>query len=488
MPRSLYGRLALSLVALLGLIGALFLALSFQITRAHYREVDQKLHRSLAASLVKENLPVNEAGVDHEALKHVFHTAMVINPRIECYLLGTGGEVLAFSAPEEVVKMKRVSLEPVRRFLDGAPSPLFGDDPRHPGASKVFSVAPVTLDGEPRGYLYIVLGGDEYDSVAGMLEGSYVLRLGLGLAGAILLFGASTGLLGFHLLTRRLRRLAAAVEEFQAGDFRRPVSLPETAGSGDELDRLGHSFDRMARRIIEQLENLEETDSLRRELVANVSHDLRTPLASLQGYLETLLLKDDTLSREEKLEYLEIARRHGERLGKLIGDLFELAKLESRDMELRPEPFPLAELVQDVVQKFQLQAKERKITLRSDLPTNLPFVHADLPLVERVLDNLLDNALRHTTEGGEVVVGLAPAGGRAGVTVADTGCGIPEEALPHIFDRYFRIDRSDPERKGSGLGLAIAHRVVELHGGRLNVRSAVGAGSTFTFDLPLTAP
>jgi signal transduction histidine kinase len=221
-------------------------------------------------------------------------------------------------------------------------------------------------------------------------------------------------------------------------------------------------------------------------LVANVSHDLRTPLASLRGYLETLIIKGDSLSAEEQRTYLSIAAQQTERLARLVAELFELAKLEAKDVAVQAEAFPMAELIQDVVQKFELDAERRRLDIRAEVGADLPFVLADIGLAERVLQNLIDNALRHTPAGGRVTVTTEAREREVLITVADTGSGIPKDHLPHIFERLYRVDKSRDSRSGgAGLGLAIARQIVELHGGRIMVESEPGRGTAFSFSLPL---
>jgi signal transduction histidine kinase len=220
--------------------------------------------------------------------------------------------------------------------------------------------------------------------------------------------------------------------------------------------------------------------------VANVSHDLRTPIASLQGYLETLLIKEDVLSVEERRQYLGIALRHSERLGKLVAELFELAKLDSGHTELHREAFAPGELVQDVVLKYQLPAQREGVSIEARIPPDLPFVNADIGLIERVLENLLDNAIRHTPYGGRVAVSLAADAGRVAVQVTDTGCGIPAEELPYVFDRFYQVKKSEREASGGvGLGLAIAKRILDLHASTIAVASSPQSGTRFDFALPV---
>jgi len=281
------------------------------------------------------------------------------------------------------------------------------------------------------------------------------------------------------------------MDTFQQSEVAEPVddTQPMEAQRGDEIDRLGATFQAMTRRIHQQVQTLQHTDRLRRELVAHVSHDLRTPLAALHGYLETLCLKDTQLTPQDRRHYLDIAVRHSTRLGKLVAELFELAKLEAHETQVHAEAFSLAELVQDVVQKFQLMAHQKQQLLQAQLTDDLPFVWADIALIERVLDNLLQNALQYTAPGGTITVALALQGPSIAVQVTDTGYGIPPEDLPYIFERFYRATQGHQDTAGGvGLGLAIAKRILELHGSTIAVDSTVHGGTTFTFPLPMAHP
>jgi signal transduction histidine kinase len=412
---------------------------------------------------------------------------MVINPSIEVYLLDASGRILTFSAPPGKVVRKRVALAPLRAFLSENPSfPLRGDDPRREDRQKVFSVAPILGADGIEGYLYVVLGGTAYESVADMLQGSYVLRLGIGVALAGLAITLLLGIVCFNWLTRRLRRLTRAVERFQGSDFELPPELGQGGGeAGDEIDQLTGAFQRMSAQIAEQIAALERADASRRELVANISHDLRTPMATLQGYLETLQMKHGSLAEEQRRHFLDLALEHGERLGRLIGELFELARLEDRDSELDVEPFSLGELLQDVTQKFQLAATERGLALETAIPETAPFVSGDIGLIERVLENLIENAIKYTAAGGSVRLTLIPGTDRVQAQVSDTGRGISEADIAHIFERAYRGQSAGArDSESAGLGLAIVKRILQLHGGSIEVESALNRGTSFTFDLP----
>ena len=230
-----------------------------------------------------------------------------------------------------------------------------------------------------------------------------------------------------------------------------------------------------------------ENSFLRRDLIANVSHDLRTPLVSVRGYLEVLAAKGATLEETQRRSYLDTAVRQAEHLGVLIDELFELAKLDFKGLELQCEVFQIGELASDVLQKFGLLAEGKPIALRLEAMSGLSAVRADLSLIERVLDNLIGNALKHTPAGGSVTVRLRSVEHGVEVAVVDTGAGIAAADLPHIFDRYYRgraaSGQPSGDARGAGLGLAIARRILELHGRSIAVESGA-AGSAFRFTLP----
>lgn len=229
-----------------------------------------------------------------------------------------------------------------------------------------------------------------------------------------------------------------------------------------------------------------ENSYLRRDLIANVSHDLRTPLAAMRGYLDVLASRGDMLSQEQRRQYLGVAVRQSEHMATLIEELFELAKLDFRGVVLQREPFSFCDLASDVMQKFQLDAQARQVTLVVEAPADLPLVDADLSLIERVLDNLIANALRHTPADGRVRVRTWTEGAVLVAQVSDTGCGIAAADLPHVFDRFYR--GRGQRAGGAGLGLAITKRILDLHDASVQVDSAEGRGTCFTFRLPSAAP
>ena len=236
--------------------------------------------------------------------------------------------------------------------------------------------------------------------------------------------------------------------------------------------------------VVRDVTELRRTERMRRELIANVSHELRTPLTSIKGFAETLLagaLHDEKHARK----FLEIIELEANRLMKLVDDLLDLSRLETKGVTFELRPVDLDGICRGVVERILPRAEEAGIRL-SYLGEGPLFVVADSDRVEQVLTNLVDNALKFTPEGGEIRVQARREGTEAVVSVQDTGQGIPPDDLPHIFERFYRADRSRTRGEGgSGLGLAIAKHLVEMQGGRIWATSRLGEGSTFCFSLPV---
>jgi len=457
-------------------------------TRVHEQETMQRLSRGLAEHIARSGELMDARGMRDGEVRALFGKLMAVNPSVEVYLLDERGRILGHDAPDGHLKRDHVDLAPVRALLRGAALPILGDDPRSPGGRKIFNAAPLRVQGRQVGYIYVVLAGEQHDALAADIAASSSLRTMLWSLLVVTGVGLLAGVIAFHWVTRPLRRLTHDIQAFDmdAGTHALPApATPLRAGERDELGILQHSFAHMAQRIGEQWQQLRQQDLQRRELVANISHDLRTPLSSLHGYLETLALKDATLDADDRRRYLSIALSQSNKVGRLAQALFELARLEHGGVVLDVQAFSLPDLVQDVFQKFELAAQARRQVLTADIPTGLPAVEADLGLIERVLTNLLDNAIRHTPDGGRIDVSLQAVAGEVRVSVSDTGPGIAPERREHLFTTPAAPGNRRPD--SGGLGLLIVQRILQLHQRRITLAdSAVGA--RFVFSLASARP
>lgn len=457
--------------------------------RAEHRkeqEVAQRLSNGLAAHMASHSELMVPGGPDPAAVEALFHQLMVVNPSVEVYLLGLDGRIVAEAAPPGHVKRDRVDLEPVQRLLAGGALPILGDDPRGEEGKKVFDAAPLRVAGRHVGYLYVVLQGEAHDALAAQAADANALYATLRTMGMVATMGLAAGLAAFSWITRPLRRLTNEVNAFDPDAASTETAPPWAEPAGDaganEIAQLRQAFVRMSSRIAEQMRELSMQDQQRRELVANISHDLRTPLTSLHGYLETLRLKAGSLSEEERVRYLDVALGQSRKVGRLAQELFELARLEYGVVKPEPERFSMAELVQDVFQKFELAAEARRQRLTFDIAPMLPVVNADLGMIERVLTNLLDNAIRHTPEGGLIELRLRRAGDGVEVQLSDTGPGIPPEKQKDLFTRPSSLHGGERESSG-GLGLVIVRRILQLHGSEIRLLPHPDRGTVFRFCL-----
>jgi signal transduction histidine kinase len=301
----------------------------------------------------------------------------------------------------------------------------------------------------------------------------------------MLLF-ASLLAVGFSLygaapLARRVEQLRRGTARLAAGDLGAEVP----AEGRDELARLAEDFNRMAQRLAEASDREKEAEKSRRNLVAAVSHDLRTPLTSARALIEAVadgVVEDP----ETQARYLASARSELEKLGRLVEDLFELSRIDAGALRLNLEAASLGDLISDTLSGFKYQAENRGVSLVGEVADDVDPVLANPPRLQRVLYNLVSNALRHTPADGAVFLRAEPAGGMVRVEVSDTGAGIAPEDLPRVFESSFRGERSrtrTPTGDGAGLGLAIARGLIEAHGGEISVESRPGHGSRFCFTL-----
>ena len=233
-----------------------------------------------------------------------------------------------------------------------------------------------------------------------------------------------------------------------------------------------------------EMQRVTRTDVMRREMVASVSHDLRTPLTALMGQLETVRMKASTLSTQERTDMLDRALLNAQHMRRLTESLAELGKLENPEFIAQLEPIAMGELADDIVQRHANLASEKGVKLIAEYPDGLPLSRVDAGLIERALSNLLDNALRATPPGGTVTVRVLRDQHELKVEVADSGPGVAVSDQSRVFDRFFQASSHRELRGSSGLGLAIVKRVAELHGGMVALRSEPGHGATFSITLP----
>jgi len=334
---------------------------------------------------------------------------------------------------------------------------------------------------------YILASGLIFFNVWVTARLMFINQHDLTLGSLLLLFAGGISIaFGYFLsstISQQLETLASGAQQLSEGDFSTRVPVQ----GQDEIAQLSQAFNEMAARLEGAAENEKALDEARRNLVAWASHDLRTPLTSLRVMIDALTdgVVDDpkTVSR-----YLSQSQAEITRMSKLIDDLFELAQLDSGYLKLDFEWIDLSDLISDTLESFAARANSRDVTLEGTVDPEIDLVWAAPEKLSRILDNLLSNALRYTTKSGTIYLGAKIEAGSTLISVQDTGTGISPEDLPHLFDRFYRGEKSRSREKGPdggvGLGLAIVKGLVEAHGGEIKVKSEPGQGTTFSFTIP----
>jgi two-component system sensor histidine kinase BaeS len=365
---------------------------------------------------------------------------------------------------------------------DGEPPPPgpprgpddMGPTPRRPPPPRRGEFALVLVNGMPIGRVIVLPGGPSFWRILSRL-GPTMAPVAAGVLGvgmvviAFVVFGPAK---------RRLRAVQEATERLGAGDL--DARAPESGG--DEVAVVARSFNKMADELTNRARALELSDAARRQLLADVSHELMTPLTAMRGYIETLAMSELKLDSPTRERYLQIVTEETHRLERLIGDLLDLARLEGGGTSMRHERVDVNALFARVAERHERELRERRIRLVQDVAPLGEQVSGDPDRLEQALQNLAANALRHTPDGGEIHLSSAPVPEGSMLTVRDTGPGIPDEHLPLIFERFYKVDAARKAAGGSGLGLSIVKAIVERHGGRITARNDNGA--VFEIVLP----
>lgn len=483
--RRFYFKIAATFSIILILFGIVVAFVTMQASSNVVQEAIQTTNKDLAAILAEDFQPILRDSFDQQQIEEKLTELSGKNPQFDFYLLDQNGVIKSvIPASKEKVSVSKsvVDTRPLDDFINGKPLPILSTDPLNPDKKKPFSVATVSIMGSHGCYLYVVLEGDQFSRATAMISDSYITRSALIFIGMVLFIGLAIGLFLFSNLSKRLEKIKNTVTKFERGQLSERIEVE----GNDELAELSTGFNRMADTMVDNLKEIQKSDKMRRELIANVSHDLRSPLASIQGYLETIEMKGDSITKEDLHSYFKTVLGNTQKLNRLIDDLFELTKLDTEHIRPNLENVSMAELVQDLVQQFKPIADKKGVALEAQFPENPnALIEADISMLSRAITNLIDNAISHTPSGGKVFVSSVQNGEDIVLEIADTGSGIPEEDLPHIFDRFYQVDKSRTNNNGAGLGLAIAQKIFNLHGAEVSVTSRTNAGTTFRVNLPI---
>jgi two-component system sensor histidine kinase BaeS len=487
--RSLRAKFALgyALVAVLAVAAISLAAVLAVIINFNHYEGDQ-LNAQAQALATEIGQRAGDGGLDARDVAFTFLIPGRDRQRSQVWLMNASGQMLI----RQVSDFDDASSQETAAIQSALASALAGHTASGtlPGgkrllwfdlSSRPYVAVPIRADGEPSGQVLgalalVIPGAPPGAPIPFIDEVLQVLLLTmLGTALALGLLGALIA----RTITRPVEQLTLAAAGMAAGQYSQRVSVQ----TKDELGDLAHTFNEMAAALERDVGELRRQEALRRELVANVSHDLATPLTAIQGFSEALtdgVIQDE----QQREETLRVIAKEVFRLRRLVDSLNHLTRMESPGRQLALAPLQLSALVDETLTVLQPEFEEKGVQARNCLSQETPLVLADSDKITQVFLNLMDNALRYTPRGGSITISARPEGEQMRVTVRDTGTGIAAEEAQRIFDRFYRADASRNTATGnSGLGLSIVKAIVEAHGGAVGVESALGQGTAIWFTL-----
>jgi two-component system sensor histidine kinase BaeS len=500
--RSLYWRIGLGLIAFLALMlaaeGSIFLWMTDRIAGSMPARSPRRFAALVASDLGTALTANRQLDIENYIQEQFGHTLQTF------VLIMRDGQILANhdDVPPQLLDAVRAELEFMqargpRRFgrrgswgegLDRGDRPPGSSierepqpGPPPPGPPRPLrrgEFAPILVSGEPVGRVVVLPGGPPFSRIVRQFGPTIAL-----VATGLLVIGTTLiALVVFGPARRRLKAVEAATERLGGGDL--DARAPEHGG--DEVTAVARSFNRMAAELSTRTRALENADTARRKLLADVSHELMTPLTAMRGYLETLSMSELDIDTPTRERYLQIVSEETHRLERIVGDLLDLARLEGGGTTMRQDHVDIAALFDRVAARHEREMTQRNVRLEFHVNAGAENVIGDPDRLEQALQNLAANALRHTPDAGQITLTSSPIPDGIRLTVHDTGPGIPAEHLPLIFERFYKADAARKAAGGSGLGLSIVKAIVERHGGTITARN--DGGAVFDIVLPRTAP
>jgi signal transduction histidine kinase len=441
-------------VFVLGIETVLFASL--YVTLVHSR-IDEEFKQLLARG--NNHRDVLEKNYDPSTLEHV--TMMESEAETDVVITDDKGKILYFS--DQILPFAKRIIKNVNKNIPYGGMIVQKNWQKE---SHISTVSPILIDGKIKGYVYMFQNTDSIQNMIYKLKHHFIM---VGILSVFLTI-ITIALLS-RVITIPLIRMKQATEKLSKGDF----SVRVQVKGEDELAELGKAIQTLAR-------DLEYLKKERNEFLASISHELRTPLTYVKGYAD--IARRPKIEEEERNRYLSIIYEEAEHMQKLVKDLFELAKMDQHSFQIHKEPINLCSFLKKLHNKIHPAFQAKKVSLVYQCEKSIT-VHIDQKRFEQVMINLLDNALKYSDQGSSVSIDVRAENKKIMIIVSDEGGGIPAEDLPHIFERFYRVDKSRSRNSGgTGLGLAIAKEIVESHGGSIYAESEYGKGTNIIITLP----
>ena len=478
---TIFSRISILVFLIIAFLSALFIIITYLASTYFYKSSTELLNRDVAKHIARFTSPFVDSGINREKADSVFYNAMVLNPSSEVYFLDTAGNVMYWQSPDTtIIQLHKISLENIKKFIYSEGSTyVTGEDPKYAGVKKIFSAAQVYKNDKLLGYIYVILGSSAYGNAANMLFSSQVWHLALEAFIVVIVLSILISLYYIKRLQYNYKRVIAVLEQYGSGNFAAQFGLKDS----NEFAPITDAFNKMTVMLSTSMKKLQKSETDRKDLIATISHDLQSPLSIAKGYAETLLIKNDHLVLPEHREYLKLIQLKIVQVEKMVIQLTQLSKIEEVNFKPNKEPFVLSEIVQETVSTYQLIATERKITLKCAQCKYHVWVNADISMMERVIQNLVDNAVKNTPASGNVQVSITVEDQLLKFTIENSGKSLPDNLLRWVNSSEEELsDR--PSR--TGLGLLIVKKILRLHNISLHVIADENK-NVFSFKVPVVS-
>lgn len=483
---SIFRRFAIIILSLITVLGLLFIVITYLATTNYHQASTQLLNKDVAKHVAKFSTPFTSQGINKNIADSVFYNAMVMNPNVEVYFLDSTGRVIYFEADENEIKERRIDLLPIKEYIaSNGEDYIKNIDPKDPATKKIFSVAEVESGNSTKGYIYIILGSEKSQGIMGLLFESHILNLAIKAFIVILILSIIVSLLYLRRMKKNFNQMVTVLERFEQGDYKARFAVKQP----NELQPVMQAFNKMADLLTASISKLTRAEEERKNFIATISHDLRTPLSIARGYTETLMLKREKgdVTAEEQEKYSQLIYNKMLQIENLVKQLFELSKMEAVEFKPQKEPFIFLEIVQEAVNTFQMVAQEKQVMLKCVQCLYHVWVNADISMMERIVQNLIDNALKSTPEGGCIEAALSSNGNDLIFTIENDGPPLPDDLLEWVNNFEDGNVLSDKRPLKLGLGLLIVQKILHLHGASLKAKTQNGK-NIFMFSLAVYNP
>lgn len=477
---SIFSHISALVFTLITIVCLLFMGITYLSTSNFHEASMQLLNKDVAKHIAEFTSPFKGGGIDKKKADSVFYNAMVLSPSAEVYFLDTSGRVIAFHADTKDIKQWILPLANIQKLIASAGKEYIkGPDPREPDNPKIFSAAEVLDSSRALGYIYVILGSNK--SITQMLYKSYFNGFIIKVFLIIIVLSVLFSFFYINRFQKSFTQMLAILEKFQSGDFE--ARFP--GNKKGELEPITTAFNKMADLLVYNIDRISKSEKERKDFIANISHDLRTPLSIARGYTETLLIKNGNgVPPEEREEFLKLVYRKILQVEDMVKQLFDLSKMESAEFVPKKELFIFSEVLLEIIHESASAALEKDIVIDSLNCNDASWIFADVGMMERVIQNLLVNAIKYSSQNGWIKISLIKEQGILILTIQNSG-QVLNEQMVNWFNNDSKANLLNNRPSGAGIGLVIVKKILQMHDYAAEV---ITQNDSTTFMIYMTLP